>query len=102
MEARMSTFAGPPERLDEFVQGICRVAREAEQLDGYEGAYVLVGGSSGKVITMTFWRSAEAERASADEFKKIRTQVAAESGQRIQSIETYTVWLRLGAVSELH
>jgi heme-degrading monooxygenase HmoA len=101
MEARVSTFAGPAGRLDEFLQGLRRVAREFAQLDGFAGGYVLVSRGSGKAQLITFWSSAETLRASAGETSKIRTQVAWESGVRMQSVETYRVLLAFGADREV-
>ncbi|MCI2418614.1 antibiotic biosynthesis monooxygenase [Saccharopolyspora sp. K220] len=91
----MSTYAGPSERRAELLQALGRIAREVRQLDGFQGAYVLVGRTCGQLVTMTVWESAEAARDSAAEAKKIRTQVAEESGQTIKSVETYDVWLHL-------
>ncbi|MCI2418612.1 antibiotic biosynthesis monooxygenase [Saccharopolyspora sp. K220] len=98
MEARVSTYAGPSERREELLHALGRIAREVQQLDGFRGAYVLVGRPCTQLVTMTVWESAEAVQASAAEAKKIRAQVAEESGQTIESVETCEVWLHLGPI----
>lgn len=47
-------------------------------------------------MTITFWETEGAEQSSRQEARKIRAQVSQESGQAIQSLETYEVWMRLG------
>jgi hypothetical protein len=96
MEARVSTYRGPVQRLDELLHGLHRIADEVQQLKGFQGAYVLVSRTSGKLMTITLWDTPEAVRDSAPEGDKIRVQVAYESGQRIQDVETFEVWLRIG------
>ncbi|MGP4018546.1 hypothetical protein [Saccharopolyspora sp. 5N708] len=95
MEARISTYAGPSERREELLHALGRIAREIQQLDGFQDAYVLIGRSCGQLMTITVWESAEAAQTSRAEANKIRTQVAQESGQTIESVENYQVWLHL-------
>ncbi|GAA2806523.1 hypothetical protein [Saccharopolyspora taberi] len=98
MEARVSTYTGTSARFEELLEGMDRiaVARELEQLAGFQGVDVLVDHSARKVLTITYWDSAESAQASAGPANAIRAQLAHESGQIIQSVETYEVWLRLG------
>ena len=49
MEARVSTFTGPVDRVGELLQSLDRVAREVQQLGGFQGADVFVRRSSGTV-----------------------------------------------------
>ncbi|MEV0701790.1 hypothetical protein AB0I53_28280 [Saccharopolyspora sp. NPDC050389] len=94
----MSTYRGPTKRFDELLHGLHRIAAEVQQLKGFQGAYVLVGRSSGNLVTLTFWDTSENAQASGEEGDKIRTQIAMESGQNIEDVEIFEVWLRLGTV----
>ncbi|MGW5641634.1 hypothetical protein ACWEV3_20060 [Saccharopolyspora sp. NPDC003752] len=94
----MSTYRGPAKRFDELLDGLHRIAAEVQQLKGFQGAYVLVARGSGKLVTLTFWDTPENAQTSGEDGDKIRTQIAVESGQSIEDVESYEVWLHLGAV----
>jgi heme-degrading monooxygenase HmoA len=45
MVARVSSYAGPADRLDDLVRGFEQSADAVRELDGFEDAYLLVGHS---------------------------------------------------------
>jgi len=94
MHARLSTYAGAADRLDEMVQGFNQTTDQLRQIDGFEGGLVLVDRSTGKAATITFWSSEQAAHASADQADQMRTQVAQAGGLSIESVQTYEVALR--------
>jgi heme-degrading monooxygenase HmoA len=95
MHARVSTFTGPADKLDELVRGLDRSRSDLQTLTGFQGGYALVDRNSGKALTITLWDSEQAAQSSAEAANRIRGKVAEESSQAIQSVETYEVALRL-------
>jgi heme-degrading monooxygenase HmoA len=101
MFATVSTFQGPPDQID---QGV-RYAQEnivptLQEVEGFEGVYLLVDRQSGKVLTITLWESEEAMRASEQEANQLRSehrgrwdQVPAveTGGQEVAGVERYEV-----------
>jgi heme-degrading monooxygenase HmoA len=75
MFASVSTYQGPPDQIDEGV----RYAQEnimptLQEVEGFEGIYLLVDRQSGKVLTITLWESEEAMRASEEEANQLRSE----------------------------
>ena len=94
MHARLSTYAGSADRLDDMVQAFNQVTDRLRQLDGFEGGYALVDRSSGKATTITLWTNEQAVQASAQQGDRMRAEVAQAGGMSIVSVETYEVALR--------
>lgn len=97
MHARVSSYTGTVDQLDQLVQGLDRVKADLHRLDGFRGAYGLVDRSSGKAMTITLWESEQAEQASVEVANRLRSQAAQASGHTVQSVETYEVGLQIGA-----
>lgn len=92
MFARVSTFQGSPERLDESTQNaLDHVLPAARQVDGFVGLISLVDRSSGRSIAITLWRDADAMRASEGWADRVREASADEAGESIVSVERYEV-----------
>ena len=94
MFARVSTYQGPPELIDEGI----RIAEEqilpqARQLDGFKGVYALVDRQSGKQLTITLWESEEAMRASEQAANRLRSEDAEAAGATVLSVERFEVVL---------
>lgn len=92
MHARVTTFEGPVERMDEGA----RQAREqilpaARQMEGFKGMYVLADRESGKALAVTLWESEEAMRASEEAANRLRQQSAAGMGEEIRAVDRYEV-----------
>ena len=84
MFASVSTYQGPPDQIDDGL----RYAQEnivpsLQEVEGFEGVYLLVDRQSGKVLTITLWESEEALRASEEETTQLRSE---HRGQWIKSL----------------
>jgi heme-degrading monooxygenase HmoA len=95
VHARLSTYAGPAEGLDEMVRGFDEVTDRLRQLDGFQGGYVLVDRATGKAATITLWISENDAQASAQQADEMRGQVAQAGSHSIESVETYEVALQV-------
>jgi heme-degrading monooxygenase HmoA len=92
MFASLSTFQGPPDQID---QGV-RYAQEnivptLQEVEGFEGVYLLVERQSGKVLTITLWESEEAMRASEEEAKQLQSEHRGEWRQGGGGVDRYEV-----------
>lgn len=92
MFARVSTFEGSPDQLDEGT----RYAREnvlpsARQDAGWKGVISLVDRNTGKALTITLWDSEQAMRATEQDADKLRSDIASSSRATIKGVERYEV-----------
>ncbi len=98
MHARVSTYQGPPNPTQEQVEEAERYDREnilpaARQMDGFKGAIGLLERQSGKALSVTFWESEEAMRASEEEANRLRQQSAEAASETVENVERYEVSL---------
>lgn len=92
MFARVTTYQGRPGQAEQPVQRFEEARDRLEELDGFEGAYFLYDQKTGKAMTITFWESEEAMRASAAAIAPLRdTVVQALGATQPPVIETYEV-----------
>jgi heme-degrading monooxygenase HmoA len=92
MFARVSTYQGSPDQIDEGV----RYAKEnivsrVHEVEGFEGVYLLVDRQSGKALSITLWESEEAMRASEQEANRLRSEAAESGGQEVVGVDRYEV-----------
>ena len=92
MFASVSTFQGPPDQID---QGL-RYAQEnivptLQEVEGFEGVYLLIDRQSGEVLTITLWESEEAMRASEEEANQLPSEHRGEWRQEVGGVERYEV-----------
>ncbi len=97
MHARVSTYAGSAEQLDEVVRNFESSSDAVRELDGFEGAYMLVDRANGRALTITLWANEDAVRASAERADEVRAEAAGGAGFSIESVEIYEVALQLGS-----
>ena len=77
MYARVNTFEGPPDRVDEAVRNVReQILPQLQRQDGFEGLIGLVERQDGRLIGVTLWESEEAMRASEEEAKRLRGETA--------------------------
>ena len=95
MHARVSTYAGSPDRLDEGIQAFERSTDTLRGLDGFEGGYLLVDRATGNALTITLWSSEEAEQASAEQAKQIRSDATGGAGITVESVVSYEVAINI-------
>jgi heme-degrading monooxygenase HmoA len=93
MFARVSTYEGRPEQLDEMHQeGMEHVLPALEMQDGFSGGLVLADRQSGKVLAVTLWESERAMDATEDASQWLRIFSAQSSGGTISSVQRYEVF----------
>lgn len=95
MWARISTYEGSPEAIEESVS----YAREnilpkARQLAGYRGIYLVADRQTGKSLSITLWDSEEDLRASEAEADRLRQESADHVGDTIAGVERFEVMLQ--------
>ena len=92
--ARVSSFEGPPDQIDEGVRRAENdVLPRARQLPGWKGYYWLADRSSGRTKLITLFESAEALGASEQQADELRRQAAESAGEKITGVERYEVAL---------
>jgi heme-degrading monooxygenase HmoA len=90
--ARVSTFTGTSDQMDEAVSQVREsVIPRLEQLDGYKGSYLLVDRENGKSLVVTFWESEEAMSASEEAANTLRSEAADAFGTQMVGVERYEV-----------
>jgi heme-degrading monooxygenase HmoA len=89
--ARVSTIQGSAENLDEEIENYRNALSQLREVDGNEGAFLLVDRGSGKVIGTTLWDSEQSMADSREWASQIRQRAAEQSGAEIQSVEEYEV-----------
>jgi heme-degrading monooxygenase HmoA len=93
MFARVSTYEGRPEQLDEMHhEGVEHILPALEMQDGFSGGLVLADRKSGKVLAMTLWESEQAMDATEEASQWLRFFSAESGGGTISSVERYEVF----------
>jgi heme-degrading monooxygenase HmoA len=92
MFARIGTWQGSPEDLENWMARAGEVVKpQVQQLPGLEAAYWLADREGAKGLTITFWESEEAMRAS-EEFRsesQAQTSSATGAGVRTKRFEVF-------------
>ena len=92
MFARVTTFEGSPEQVDEFRHALVEHMLPAlRRLKGYQGVLILTDRQGGKVLGVALWESEEAMGASEEAAYWFRTYGAEAAGERVTSVERYEV-----------
>jgi heme-degrading monooxygenase HmoA len=92
MFARVTTFQGPREHVDDFRHALVEHMLPAlRRLRGYQGVLVLTDRQGGKVLGVALWESEEAMGASEEAAYWFRTYGAEAAGERVTSVERYEV-----------
>ncbi len=95
MHARVSRYAGSPDQVDDGVRNFESATDALRQLEGFEGAYLLVDRQGGRALTITLWSSEQAAQASAERANQMRQEAAGGAGLSIESVDTYEVAFRV-------
>ncbi len=91
MYARVNTFEGSADRIDDGIRDIQeRIVPWTRETDGCKGAIALVDRESGKTIGITLWETQEAMLASESEAAGLRAGSADVMGGT-PSVERYEV-----------
>ncbi len=92
MYARVNTFEGSTDRVDDGIRDIQeRIVPWARDMQGCKGAIALVDRESGKTIGITLWESQEAMLASENEAAGLRAGSAEAMGGGAPGVERYEV-----------
>ncbi len=93
MYARVTQISGSPDAADAGIANFRDDALPAlRQIDGNEGALLLVDRTSGKGMAITLWESEEALRASEESVIQMRAQAADAMGASGEpSVDRYEV-----------
>ena len=93
MFARVSTYEGRPEQLDEMHdEGMEHVLPALEMQDGFSGGLVLADRQSGEMLVVTLWESEQALDATEDASQWMRIFGAQSRGGTINRVERYEVF----------
>ncbi len=88
--ARVSTLEGSAEQADDGERyAEQNVLPRARQLAGWKGVLSLLDRENGRGKLITFWESAEAMQASAEQANQLRENSAQASGSVVRSVEPY-------------
>ena len=92
MFARVTTFEGPNEHVDDFRHALVQHMLPAlRRLKGYQGVLILADRQAGKVVGVALWESEEAMGASEEAAYWFRTYGAEAAGERVTSVRRYEV-----------
>ncbi|MDP9478473.1 MAG: hypothetical protein M3R38_22795, partial [Actinomycetota bacterium] len=87
MYARVNTFEGPSERVDEAIRTVReQVLPQLQRQGGFKGLTGMVEPQAGKVIGVTLWESEEALSASEQEADRLRRESAQAGEQTIAGV----------------
>lgn len=92
MLARVSTYEGPPDRMEEGISHAReRILPAARNIDGFSGILLLADRETGKSLSITLWESEQAMRDSEEEATRLRRESAEAGGETIAGVERYEV-----------
>ena len=92
MYARVNTFQGPPESIEQALKNVREnVVPSVRKIPGNAGLISLVDRATGKSIGITLWESEEALRQSEQAASGIRQGSADDNESQIVSIERFEV-----------
>jgi heme-degrading monooxygenase HmoA len=101
MFARVTTFEGPPEHVDDFRHAVVEHMLPAlRRLEGYQGVLILADRQGGKVLGVSLWESEESMGASEEAAYWFRTYGAEAASERVTNVERYEVFFSEGTGSQ--
>jgi heme-degrading monooxygenase HmoA len=90
--ARVSTFEGSPEQVDELTRlDGEQIVSALRELDGFSGVLGLADRQSGRVVAVILWETEEAMRASEEAANWLREDSAEATGETIAGEGRYEV-----------
>lgn len=97
MYARLSRFRENPDRIDEGTRlAEEKIVPQLESVPGFLGVISLVNREAGETVSVTFWDSEDAMRASEEAANRMREEAADLAEGEIRGVERYEVALRVG------
>jgi len=95
--ARVARYEVPRDQLEQAVAAFGEAGKQLENLDGFEGGYVLVDDEDGRTMTLTLWKNAVALEESERQARNMRRQAAESAGGTVLSVEKFEVAQELAA-----
>lgn len=95
MHARVSTYAGSADHLDDAIRNFDASSDAIAELEGFEGAYLLIDRANGRALTISLWSNEDAVAASTERADEVRAEAAGGAGVSIEDVEIYEVAIRL-------
>jgi heme-degrading monooxygenase HmoA len=89
--ARVVRYSVEPERCEEALAAFKEAAEQIGEIDGIHGAYVMVDGDTGRIITLTLWEDREKLEASEVRASALRQQALRSVEGEIESVERLRV-----------
>jgi heme-degrading monooxygenase HmoA len=90
--ARVNTFEGSPDRIDDSVSSVrSETLPKLRDMAGNLGLISLADRKSGRVLGITFWESEDALRESEQDANRLREEAAKGGGQTIAGVDRYEV-----------
>ena len=81
MHARVTYIDGEPDKVDDVIGQVeSDVLPTLKGQDGFKGFTLLVDRSSGRLVGISFWESADAESASEEAIRQSRDEAAQTAG----------------------
>jgi heme-degrading monooxygenase HmoA len=97
MHARVSFYEGGTEfDFDKGVRAFEEALSSVQEMEGEQGATLLVDRKSGKAITITYWDTEEHLESSVEAADRVRQQAADTGGLVIRAVEHYEVAVEQG------
>jgi heme-degrading monooxygenase HmoA len=93
MHARVSLYegGGAVAEVDTAVQAFKDALNALREIDGHQGATLLVDRNSGKAVTITYWDTEDHLKASVEAADKLRRRAADMGGLSIRDVAHYEV-----------
>jgi heme-degrading monooxygenase HmoA len=92
--ARITTYEGRPERVEEFRRAMVEHVMPAlRRLPGFQGILFLADHQSGKLLAVALWETEESLHASEESAYWFRAYGAETANERITGVERYEVIL---------
>jgi heme-degrading monooxygenase HmoA len=96
MWVRVTTLEGEAgadqSRVSEMAEMVrSKVLPAAEAMDGFRGMLTVAEAESGRSMSLTFWESEDAMRASEEAANRLRKDFSEESGDAIADVRRYEV-----------
>lgn len=96
MYARVSFYDMGAASRDDAVSAFEGSRGAIHQMQGNQGAMLLVSPEGDKAITITLWESEQALRASEEQANQVRQEAAETGALTIRGVEPYEVALEFG------
>ena len=92
MHVRVTTIQGAPDKMDDAERHIQeQTLPQLQNMEGFQGFVALGDRQSGKMLSVVFWESEEALRATEGAVSSVRSGAAEAAGGVVASVEEYEV-----------